>query len=161
MANVGLHSFKGSMRVVDTANNLPQGVGKSSLAMAAGNAIKDFGGTFFQLSPDIVKCCFVGESERYVKRMMEVVRENGPAILFLDEMETLCAERTGAESVTNSIKGLLVQELAIEDPRNKNLILVGACNYTDFLDVAWSRRFQQPKYLWMPQHKVPTTFNYS
>lgn len=132
----------------------PPGVGKSSLVIAAGHAMKEFGGNFFKLSTDLVKKSFHGQSERYAKLLVELARDHTPAILFLDECDALCSQRSGDEHVMSSIKAVLIDELQIEHPKNKGLVLVGASNFPMFIDSAFLRRFQQPIYVSMPQIQV-------
>ncbi len=39
-----------------------------------------------------------GESERLVKQMFEMAREARPAIIFIDEIDSLCTARSEGES---------------------------------------------------------------
>ena len=108
------------------------GNGKSILAYAAGNAIKDFG-HFFQLSPEVIKKSIHGETERHIKLFFQMARSHGLAIIFIDECDSLCSKRTGDDKHGMAIKSVLVQELQMTKSWNKNLVLLGATNLVDEL----------------------------
>jgi vacuolar protein-sorting-associated protein 4 len=40
----------------------------------------------------------MGESERLVKQLFQLARNNKPAIIFVDEIDSLCGSRGGGES---------------------------------------------------------------
>ena len=40
----------------------------------------------------------MGESERLVKQLFEMAREKKPAIIFIDEIDSLCGSRTEGQN---------------------------------------------------------------
>ena len=103
------------------------GTGKSLLAFAAGNAIKKYG-HFFKLSPEVIKKSIHGQTERHIKLFFQMARSYGMAIIFIDECDSLCSQRTGDDKHGMSIKSVLVEELQMTKDWNKNLVLLGATN---------------------------------
>jgi vacuolar protein-sorting-associated protein 4 len=44
---------------------------------------------------------WLGESERLVKQLFKLARENKPAIIFIDEIDSLCGSRSEGENETS------------------------------------------------------------
>ena len=76
----------------------PPGTGKTLLAKATALALESespVGGAFINLQATDIVMGAVGQSEKLVVSSFELARQNTPAVIFIDEMETLFTERGG------------------------------------------------------------------
>lgn len=82
-----------------------------------------------------------GESEEKLRAVFERAQsaaEEGPCVLFLDELDSLCPRRTGSSAPENR---LVAQLLTLMDGMNQSdrFLIVGATNRPDSLDPALRR----------------------
>ncbi len=85
---------------------------------------------------------FVGETEQNIKRQIQVLDEyDGPAILFLDEVDAIGQIRGGLGNVhSDRFLGTLLSEIE-GFCRRPGLIVIAATNRADMLDPALRERF--------------------
>lgn len=127
----------------------PPGTGKSFLAKAVATEAK---ATFFSVSASDIVSKWVGDSEQHVKALFETARERKPSIIFIDEVESLCAQRSedpSGSSATRLVTEFLVQMDGVGN-NTEGILILGATNLPWLLDVGIRRRFEQRIYIPLP-----------
>ncbi|KAH7669876.1 Protein VPS-4, partial [Aphelenchoides avenae] len=105
----------------------PPGTGKSFLAQAvateAGNS------AFFSVSSSDLGSKWHGESEKRVKQLFESARASKPAIIFVDEIDSLCSSRNDGESeATRRVKTEFMVQMNGFGGNNDGVLVIGATN---------------------------------
>jgi vacuolar protein-sorting-associated protein 4 len=105
---------------------------------------------FYAVSSADLISKFVGESEKYVKTLFEMVKKDKPCVLFLDEVESLCAKREES-SQTNTVQQFLIQLDGITNGGSMDgVLLIGCSNLPWRLDEAMIRRLEKRIYVPLP-----------
>jgi transitional endoplasmic reticulum ATPase len=128
----------------------PPGWGKTLLAKALAN---ECGLNFIPVKGTDVRVCWVGESARNLKTFFEIAKRHAPALLFLDEIDSMLPYRgtgIGGVRVDEQMVAAFNEELdgivALE-----NVIVLAATNRPDLVDPAVIRRLTggtEP--IWLP-----------
>jgi len=129
----------------------PPGTGKSYLAKAVATEADS---TFFSVSSADLVSKWQGESERLVRNLFEMARESpgSKAIIFIDEVDSLCGSRSEGES--DSARRIKTEFLVQMDGVGKEegeVLVLGATNVPWELDAAIRRRFEKRVYIPLPE----------
>jgi vacuolar protein-sorting-associated protein 4 len=130
----------------------PPGTGKSYLAKAAATETK---GRFFSVSAANIVSKFMGESERLIKALFELARKNKPAVIFIDEIDSVLSARSeGENEATRRLKTEFLIQMQGVGKDDKGILVLGATNIPWGLDPAVRRRFQKKIYISLPEAKA-------
>ena len=72
----------------------PPGTGKSMLAMAICGENADV--PFYKLNGPEIVSSLSGQSEEKIRQIFQGVKENAPAIIFIDELDSIAGKRENA-----------------------------------------------------------------
>ena len=111
----------------------PPGTGKTEFVKYLGKALN--AKVSVKMGSDLLSC-WVGMTEKNIKLAFEEAEADN-AILFLDEIDGIVQDRSGAN---NNWEVTQVNEL-LHQMENFNGVMVGATNFMDNLDAAIMRRF--------------------
>jgi len=105
----------------------PPGTGKTLIGKCIASESKS---TFFSISASTMTSKWVGEGEKMVRALFAVAREHLPAVIFIDEIDSLLTQRSESEhESTRRIKTeFLVQLDGAGTDKNEHLLIVGATN---------------------------------
>ncbi|MGB7544393.1 MAG: AAA family ATPase, partial [Methanothrix sp.] len=127
----------------------PPGTGKTMLAKAVANESDAY---FISINGPEIMSKYYGESEKALRDLFEEAQKNAPAIIFLDELDSIAPKRG---EVTGEVERRVVaQLLSLMDglKERKNVIVIGSTNRPEALDMALRRpgRFDREIELGVP-----------
>ncbi|MEL4304980.1 CDC48 family AAA ATPase [Methanococcoides sp. LMO-2] len=127
----------------------PPGTGKTMLARAVANESDAY---FISVNGPEIMSKYYGESEHQIREIFDEAEQNAPAIIFLDEIDSIAPKRA---EVTGEVERRVVSQLlSLMDglKERKNVIVIGATNRPEALDMALRRpgRFDREIVLHVP-----------
>ncbi|WXG42785.1 MAG: AAA family ATPase [Promethearchaeati archaeon SRVP18_Atabeyarchaeia-1] len=127
----------------------PPGCGKTMIAKAVATECE---ATFLSIDAASIMSKWLGESERLVKELFNVARDNQPAIVFTDEVDSIASTRTGEEiGGERRVKTQFLKEMdGVSTKADEKILVLGATNRPWDIDEAFRRRFEKRIYLPMP-----------
>jgi transitional endoplasmic reticulum ATPase len=113
----------------------PPGTGKTLIARAVANEVDAYFDTIS--GPEIVSK-YKGESEQRLREAFERAADNAPAILFIDEIDSIAGARDEETDMENRV---VAQLLTLMDglEKRQEVVVVGATNRVDAVDPALRR----------------------
>ena len=113
----------------------PPGTGKTLIAKAVANEVDAY---FTDISGPEVISKYKGDTEERIREKFAEARQNAPAILFIDEIDSIAGARDEDADMENRVVAQLLTELDGLAGRD-GVIVIGATNRVDTLDAALRR----------------------
>jgi len=114
----------------------PPGTGKTLMAKAVANEIDAY---FTDISGPEIMSKYYGESEEQLREVFDEAEENAPAIVFIDEIDSIAPKR--GETQGDVERRVVAQLLSLMDGLESRgqVIVIGATNRVDAIDPALRR----------------------
>jgi transitional endoplasmic reticulum ATPase len=130
----------------------PPGTGKTMLAKAVANESDAY---FITINGPEIMSKYYGESEHKLREAFDEAEKNTPAVIFIDEIDSIAPKR--AEVTGEVERRVVAQLLSLMDglKSRKNVIVIGATNRPEALDMALRRpgRFDREIELRVPDRE--------
>ncbi len=130
----------------------PPGTGKTRLAQAVAN---ESDATFITINGPEIMGSGYGESEKRLREVFEEAGKNAPAIIFIDEIDSIAPKRS--QVAGEAEKRLVAQLLTLMDglEARSNIVVIAATNRPDAIDEALRRpgRFDREIVIGVPDEK--------
>ncbi|MDE1810829.1 MAG: AAA family ATPase, partial [Candidatus Micrarchaeota archaeon] len=126
----------------------PPGTGKTMIMRALSREIH---ASFYLVKAQTLISAFPGETERLMANMFEIAKKNSPAVLFIDEIDSIARSRESTD-VSESHRQALTQLLTEMDgfKKSDHIIVVGATNVPNLVDPAILRPGRMDRLIYMP-----------
>lgn len=130
----------------------PPGTGKSFLAKACATEASCI---FYSVSASNIMSKWQGEGEKTVKALFDLARQNKPAVIFLDEIDSILSARSEGENESSRrIKTEFLVQMQGVGHDDTGILVLGATNIPWDLDPAVRRRFQKKIYISLPEKEA-------
>lgn len=120
----------------------PPGTGKTFLIEAFAKELQKYNFGFMQLLGSEVHASYVGVAEKIVKIAFDVALEQEACLVFMDEIDNLCVERSNgkAEGHEKRLTTAFLEAYNRFKKSNKRMIFIGATNHPASVDMAMMDR---------------------
>jgi transitional endoplasmic reticulum ATPase len=129
----------------------PPGTGKTLIAKAVAN---ESDSNFISIKGPELLSKYVGESEKGIRDIFMKARQNAPAIIFFDEIDSIASERGRNKGDSGTSERVVSQLLTELDGLEKleDVVVIAATNRPDLIDSALLRpgRFDKQVHINMP-----------
>ncbi|KAK7791862.1 hypothetical protein R5R35_000909 [Gryllus longicercus] len=131
----------------------PPGTGKTLIGKCIASQSLS---TFFSISASSLTSKWIGDGEKMVRALFAVARCHQPAVIFIDEIDSLLTQRSDTEHESSRrIKTeFLVQLDGATTGEEDRILVVGATNRPQELDEAARRRLVKRLYIPLPDHEA-------
>ncbi|CAB3979824.1 fidgetin 1 [Paramuricea clavata] len=128
----------------------PPGTGKTLIGKCIASQSK---ATFFSISASSLTSKWASEGEKMVRALFAVARCHQPAVIFIDEIDSLLSQRSdGEHESSRRIKTeFLIQLDGATSGSEDRLLVVGATNRPQEIDEAARRRMVKRLYIPLPE----------
>ncbi|XP_065074647.1 fidgetin-like protein 1 [Ochlerotatus camptorhynchus] len=128
----------------------PPGTGKTLIGKCIASQSKS---TFFSISASSLTSKWIGDGEKMVRALFAVASVHQPAVVFIDEIDSLLCQRseTEHESSRRLKTEFLVQLDGAATADDERILIVGATNRPQELDEAARRRLVKRLYIPLPE----------
>ncbi|KAF9600345.1 hypothetical protein IFM89_008516 [Coptis chinensis] len=131
----------------------PPGTGKTMIGKAIAGEAK---ATFFYISASSLTSKWIGEGEKLVRALFGVAACRQPAVIFVDEIDSLLSQRKseGEHESSRRLKTQFLIEMEGFDSGSEQILLIGATNRPQELDEAARRRLTKRLYIPLPSSEA-------
>jgi transitional endoplasmic reticulum ATPase len=114
----------------------PPGTGKTLLAKAVATETDS---AFFSIAGPEIMSKYYGESEKHIREVFEQAQKSAPAIIFIDEIDSIAPKR--GEGIDQTEKRIVAQLLTLMDGLKSRgqIVVMAATNRPDDIDEALRR----------------------
>ena len=122
----------------------PPGCGKTYIIEAFAHELMEKDYKYISVSGSDIKSKYVGDAEKIITKIFDVAIENAPCILFIDEIDGVCKNRSllNLPEYASSMTTSFLEGFNKINSAKKDIIFLGATNYPNQVDDAMLDRVE-------------------
>ena len=113
----------------------------------------------FEIGQETIKSKWHGDSSKLVKAFFDMVRDNKPAIVWIDEGDALLSDNNNANGPDDGVIAGFLKETDPNNTKNDQIILYLTTNKPDVITTGFNRRYTVRLYHGLPKRKVMRTLS--